>query len=153
MTDKKILNIDINSDGSENINEKSKDDIKNKLENNIDTDKVVNLLHDPEFLLKLNKINTTSEIINIFYENNICFNKKNLKILDNICDKYIQEGMRMINNEDFLQNISAGTGKIMNELILQKNVLENIKFIISDINKMKKWKILKLKFVFSVVFQ
>ena len=138
MTDKKILNIDINSDGSENINEKSKDDIKNKLENNIDTDKVVNLLHDPEFLLKLNKINTTSEIINIFYENNICFNKKNLKILDNICDKYIQEGMRMINNEDFLQNISAGTGKIMNELILQKNVLENIKFIISDINKMKK---------------
>lgn len=76
--------------------------------NHLNENTIVRLFHDPRFLSKFEQVNTEEEIIKIFNQNHVPITPDDLEVLHNICEKYIDRGAEIIDEESFLENIAAG---------------------------------------------
>lgn len=99
----------------------------------INEDKVVNLFHNPKFLSNFEKINTEDEILQIFNKNNIHITEEDLETLHDICEKYVNRGMEITDEEKILEEVSSGSN---NCILNDKYAAEKIVDILSpDCNK------------------
>lgn len=107
--------------------------MEEKKEPSLEEDRIIDLFHNPEFLLRLEKIKTRTEILNAFRENNIQVNQDTLEALYNICERYIRKGLEVIDEEKFLEDVAAGkcTGIKENETNSQ-NMAEKILGMIKE---------------------
>lgn len=96
--------------------------VKNKP--NIDESAIVHLFHNPKFLSDFEKINTEAEIIRIFNKNNIPITFDDLEVLHNICEKYVNKGLEILDEETFLENVSAGTDNYNNGRSTAKKIVD-----------------------------
>ncbi len=99
-------------------------------DNELAEEQVIDLFHNPKFLSRIELANTEEEILEIFQENNIGLTSSKMEILHNICEKYIENGMEIVDEEKFLENVAAGKDvnknnapKMMKKVseIIQKN--------------------------------
>ena len=74
----------------------------------LEEQQVIDLFHNPEFLLRIEKINTQNDILKVFRENNIKVTSETLESLYDICERYIKKGLEVIDEEKFLEDVAAG---------------------------------------------